>query len=69
MRLIDADLAIEDARKNYGDVYDAVNMEKFLKAQPTVDAESMAHAYWEVSYEEVGAFETTRTYYFGHCSK
>lgn len=26
-------------------------------------------AHWKISFEEAGAFETTRTYYFGHCSK
>lgn len=36
MRLIDADAAIKDARQNYGDVHDAVLMERFLNSQPTI---------------------------------
>lgn len=46
MRLIDLDVAIKDARANYGDVHDAVIMEHFLNAQPTVDAAPVVHGQW-----------------------
>lgn len=46
MRLIDLDVAIKDARANYGDVHDAVIMEHFLNAQPTVDAATVVHGRW-----------------------
>ena len=40
-----------------------------VREYQTIEAEPVVHAHWNLSYEEVGAFETTRTYYFGHCSK
>ena len=36
MRLIDADAAIKDANLNYGGVYDAVLVKRFLDRKPTV---------------------------------
>ena len=45
-RYIDANIAIKDARLNYGDIHDAINMEKFIKNQPTADVAPVIHAYW-----------------------
>lgn len=36
MRLINADAAIKDANLNWGGVYDAVMLKRFLDAQPSV---------------------------------
>lgn len=41
MRLIDADAAIKDANLNWGGVYDAVMLRRFIDAQPSVILNTM----------------------------
>lgn len=40
-----------------------------IKSMADVEAEPVVHAHWDMTYETCGAFETTRTYYYGHCSR
>ena len=78
MRLIDADKLVRDIKLAERSMVEhppgmfAMSTQAAIDAiniQRTVDAEPVVHAHWKVSYEEAGVFETTRTYYFGHCSK
>ena len=39
-----------------------------IEVIPSINAEPVVNANWNISYEEAGAFETTRTYYYGRCS-
>ena len=82
MRLIDADVLTASVKKwlpedPCGRVEKempfetdiCVSMLMEIEEAETVDAEPVVHAHWDMLYEEAGAFETTRTYYYGKCSK
>ena len=67
MRLIDADALQYQFDPRYGEIL--VDIWQVLEDAPTIDAEPVVHAHWNMTYETCGAFETTRTYYYGNCSR
>lgn len=63
MRLIDADYALEDARLNYGGVYDAVLMKHFLDRQPTIEDVEEIQTNDPMSLEELREMDGEPAYF------